>query len=356
MAVKITILWSSLASYTHGFFRELAHRGARLQLFHRETMHGEAPYADFDLRCFEQAHLVNDELPIEKLCRDFRPDLCLVVSWNYGRYLRLCKDLRHDGVFVVAATDNQWRGTLRQRLGVLAAPLLLQPAIDAVIVPGDRQAAFMRRLGFKHVVTGWYAVDNEMFCSEMPVKARHRAFLFLGRLVEFKGIHVLIEAYLRYRLVSSDPWELHVVGTGLLKKMSENVEGLFIKGFIQPEEIPVFLNRYRCMILPSLFEPWGVVVHEAVLSGLVVITSANCGAGTVFVRHGYNGFISAVTPEALCHYMLRLEALTPTKWEEFSARSVRLGQSWTMKNLVDLFVDEFIQPRCKSRLALANWI
>lgn len=354
--MKITILWSSLASYTHGFFRALAHRGARLQLFYRETMHREAPYAGFDLGCFEQAHLVNDGLPIEKLCRDFRPDLCLMVSWNYGNYRRLCRALRRQGVTVVSATDNQWLGTLRQRLGVLAAPFLLRPAINAVIVPGDRQAVFMRRLGFKRIVTGWYAVDHGMFRSDVPVKDRHRAFLFLGRLVETKGFPILIEAYRRYRLVSPAPWELHVAGTGPLAKLCESVEGVSWMGFVQVQELPSFLNRYCCMILPSLFEPWGVGVHEAVLSGLAVITSVACGAGAVFVRHGYNGFISAVTPDELCHYMLRLEALTATNWEEFSARSVRLGQSWTLKDLTDLFVDEFIQPRCESRLAFTSTI
>jgi glycosyltransferase involved in cell wall biosynthesis len=116
-------------------------------------------------------------------------------------------------------------------------------------------------------------------------------------------------------------------------------------GFVQVQELPSFFNRYRCLILPSVFEPWGVVVHESVSCGLAVITSVACGAGAVFVRHGYNGFISAATPDQLCHYMLRLEALTASNWEEFSARSVRLGQSWTLKDLTDLFVDEFIQHR-----------
>jgi glycosyltransferase involved in cell wall biosynthesis len=214
-----------------------------------------------------------------------------------------------------------------------------------MLVPGARQAAFMHRLGFKHVITGFYAADDNVFRPDVPVTERQRAFLFLGRIVNVKGIAILVEAYKRYRSVSSIPWELHVIGTGPLARLCEGLDGLSMIGFAQPQELPSLLNQYRCLILPSLFEPWGVVVHEAVLAGLTVVTSEACGAGSFFVRHGWNGFISPVTPDEICQYMLRLEGMTAMEWEAFSARSVQIGRSWTLNNLVDLFVHEFIKSR-----------
>ena len=43
-------------------------------------------------------------------------------------------------------------------------------------------------------------------------------------------------------------------------------------------------------ILPSLFEPWGVVVHEAVLSKLPLLLSEQCGSSEVFLERDNNGY------------------------------------------------------------------
>jgi glycosyltransferase involved in cell wall biosynthesis len=342
--VKITILWSALASYTYDLFAELARRGVRIQLVYFGVQEKDAPYQHFDLRCFEQVHVIQPGDDVTKRCEQWSPAVCLMVSWNYSNYRKTCRRLRnHLQTYVVSATDNQWLGTIRQWGGTLIAPWLLKPVIDAMIVPGDRQAGFMRRLGFARILTGWYAANDKRFNSESPVTSRRKAFLFVGRLVAEKGVTILLQAYRTYRERARDPWGLHIVGAGPLANVFESQPGITYRGFIQPENLPALLNEYRCLILPSLFEPWGVVVQEAALCGLVVITSPECGAGSYFVRHGLNGYICDATETEICAHLGQLEHMSDENWAAWSENSLRLGRSWVMMDLADLFVDEFIR-------------
>jgi glycosyltransferase involved in cell wall biosynthesis len=45
------------------------------------------------------------------------------------------------------------------------------------------------------------------------------------------------------------------------------------------------------LVLPSDFEPWAVVINEALAAGLAVVASDRVGAAADLVRHGVNGMI-----------------------------------------------------------------
>ena len=85
-------------------------------------------------------------------------------------------------------------------------------------------------------------------------------------------------------------WELWLAGIGVLEEEAKRIEGVRCLGFIQPDELPGILSQCGAGILPSMKEPWGVVLHEYVASGLPVIVSDNCGATESFLRIGYNGW------------------------------------------------------------------
>jgi len=342
--MRMSILWSSLASYTHGFFEALASRGIEIQLIYLPAIQKEAPYAEFDLSKFREVHVAGPGLDLTASVEAWAPELCLMVSWNHPGYRRLCRKLRKQGVYVVCATDNQWRGNLRQRLGVLAAPFFLRPAVDAMLVPGDRQATFMRRLGFKRILSGWYAVDRRRFPSDNPVRLREQAFLFVGRLVREKGLAQLAQGYEQYRNRSKAPWPLKIAGVGPDASFLRGRAGVELLGFLQAASLSELMRRHRCLFLPSHFEPWGVIVNEAASCGLAIVASRECGSAATFVRHGHNGFIVDVNARDICESMLRLESMSEDSWARFARNSLRLADGWTMDDLVELFMAEFCLP------------
>lgn len=339
--MKLTILWSNLADYTAAFFRSLAlDQGVTIQLVFMPA-NESAPYEGFDLGfCFESLEYSSmrfDE--IAKRIRLFAPEIVLMVSWNYTSYMRLCGELRKGGVYVVSATDNQLRHTLKQIGGMLISRWYLKPCIDNFLVPGDRQARFMKMLGYPEPLEGHYAANIERFREMPPILDRPKAFLFLGRLVGVKGINALIKGFEYYCSQTVDPWRMVIGGVGPLKDLIDTNPMIDYIGFVQPFGLADFMKMGRCFILPSLFEPWGVVIHEAAAAGLPIICSNECGACAQFVRDGLNGYIIEPRPGSLKSAMERISHLPPADLEGMSEVSGTLGGMWSPKQLAKYFVD-----------------
>jgi glycosyltransferase involved in cell wall biosynthesis len=253
--------------------------------------------------------------------------------------MKLSKKFKNKGVYIVSAMDNQYRGTLKQRIGIAISAFFLKPCIDAFFVPGDRQAYFAKRLGYDDVIYGLWAAEVDRFSTQTPISHRSLSFLFAGRLIDEKNVRLLLDGYASYRERCSSPWDLKIAGTGPLKKYCEKAPGVHMLGFIQPPDLPAVYENSRCFILPSSFEQWGVVIHEAAASGLPIISSYACGASTQFVREGVNGYIIPPTAKSLERAMLRVTQKSDTELQEMSRQSVVLANLWTPAKLADYFID-----------------
>jgi glycosyltransferase involved in cell wall biosynthesis len=337
--MKITILWSSLAGYSVAFFRELAeNQNCRIQLIF-QPVKNEAPYNGFDLSfcdiALEDSPAIKKRL--ENLVSDFKPDCVLMSSWGFPQYMNLCKKLRKQNVYVISSMDNQWNSSFKQWIGVFTSKFFLKPSIDTFLVTGDRQANFARKLGYDDVLYGYAAADVDKFQVDRSGEDWPRSFLFIGRLIPIKGIDLLVRAYKKYRNLSKRPWDLKIVGTGPLRSLLDGVPGVKYFGFIQPKHIPSIMKESGCLVLSSLFENWGVVIHEACAAGLPVIASYNCGAITYYLRDGVNGYIVSPNEENVTEAMIKISELSYTDLDKMSRVSHQLAKLWTPRTLAEYF-------------------
>lgn len=339
--MKISILWSSLASYTVAFFKELAHsHDCSIQLFYFGAI-SEAPYEYFDLSfCSMATNRSNSyDIDILEAVYNFYPDCILMCSWNFMDYMKIAKRMRRRGTFVVSIIDHQWEGTIKQWLGVFSSRWFLKPSIDCFAVTGDRQAYFAQKLGFEHILHGIYAAAVDDFKSSVPLQNRNPSFLFVGRLAPEKGIENLIRAYRMYRKECDSPWDLKIAGTGEMKSLFSGIKGIETYGFIQPSDLPDLMHSARTFILPSLWEPWGVVIHEAAAAGLPIIATNVCGAVTAFLRDGVNGFIVQPKASAIKDAMLKITCFDSDSIERFGRASQILAELWTPRSLAGYFIE-----------------
>jgi len=339
--MKITILWASLAGYTVAFFRELAERNnCRLQLVYQPAR-SDAPYNPFDLSfCQEAFEDTIDTRPfLEERVNEFGPDVVLMSSWAYRHFMRLSKKLKKKGVYVVSTMDNQYRGTIKQRIGIATSSFFLKPCIDTFLVAGDRQAYFAKKLGYQDVMYGYGAAEVDRFAHPKSFSQRPNNFLFAGRLIDVKNIKSLLEGYSFYRKKCVAPWDLILAGTGPLEKICTGVPGVQILGFIQPSDLPLVFEKARCFILPSIFEPWGVVIHEAAAAGLPIIATFACGAVSRFVCDGVNGFVIPPAPRSFGDALLRITQKTDDELGIMSKHSQTLAGLWTPVKLAEYFID-----------------
>jgi glycosyltransferase involved in cell wall biosynthesis len=222
----------------------------------------------------------------------FRPDAVLVSGWNDRVYASVCADLKRRGVPIISGCDNQWTGSLRQRTAAATSPLYVHRFIDVLWVAGERQRMFANALGYRgeRCWEGYYACDIEAFTSSSGAQATDAPhFLYVGRYVPEKGLTVLATAYQAYRTRVERPWRLVCAGAGPLRERLIAC-GAEDRGFVQPHDLPALMKAAHAFVLPSTFEPWGVVLQEAAAAGLPLIASHACGAAVHLLRAGYNGY------------------------------------------------------------------
>jgi glycosyltransferase involved in cell wall biosynthesis len=169
-----------------------------------------------------------------------------------------------------------------------------------VVTTGVRSREYARRIGVpeSRIRSGYYGFDFKRFSAVAGNRTLAsgkwpRQFLFTGRYVPQKDLRTLIEAYTVYRRSVSNPWGLTCCGAGVDGHLLKDIPGVVDAGFTQPADLPSVFAAHGVFVLPSRFEPWGVVLGEAAASGLPLICTSACGAGDDLVRPYYSGLVVA---------------------------------------------------------------
>ena len=207
---------------------------------------------------------------------------------------------------------------LQAKRAVLGA---IEKFVDAVLPIGTLNADYWRHyLPKTPQFLMPYAVDNAWFAAQTQAASTTRedfraslglqpgrpVILFASKLVERKRCVDLVEAY---RLLSPDgdgaadsrmtepqPYLL-IVGDGELRAELEarakawNWESIRFAGFQNQSELPRFFDLADVFCLPSVHEPWGLIVNEAMAAGRAVVVSDEVGSAPDLVVDGGTGFV-----------------------------------------------------------------
>jgi glycosyltransferase involved in cell wall biosynthesis len=339
MSKKLLLLWSPLADYSVACLRQLAQKpDIELYLIYQPA-EPAAPYDSLDTSfcCQSFVQTPDNKAEIEQFCYDVHPDIIIMASWNIKLYMRISRKCRTQGAYVVSVFDRQWLGTPKQWLGVVTSTFYLQRSIDNFFVSGDRQADFSRRLSYPNPYRGYNCANTDRFVNLPP--SPHKNFIFIGRLVAIKGLPLLLRAYATYRTTTTQPWGLLICGTGELESSCLNQPGVRLLGFTQPHELPDYLAKATCLVLPSMFEPWGLVVHEAATAGLSIIASHQVGATTYYVRDGQNGYIINPDEPSLLRALCLVSGASKTQLTAMRTISQKLASLWTLEKWANYVYD-----------------
>ncbi|HWV99998.1 MAG TPA: glycosyltransferase family 4 protein [Candidatus Acidoferrum sp.] len=323
--------------------------------------------------------------------------VCLLPSYSPRQSVAVLFAAKSLGIRTVMMNESH-AGTARATGASAFAKRRLVRLFDAALVGGQPHRQYFASLGMpeERIFTGYDAVDNDYFSQnadavrEMPsdYRARYRLpahfFLSLGRFVAKKNLATLIWAY-RIFLDASSTKQSHLVLVGAgdeepnLRRVARELHlpvyqkstvqspqssarivgcaersghgseshkpkiedpppGVHFYGFRQIEENPVFYGLADGFVLPSSSEEWGLVVNEAMASGLPVIVSDRAGCAEDLMEPGWpavpesaaselhqrlgrikgaicrNGFLfDPASAEGLAGALLALEAVPPMR-------------------------------------------
>lgn len=297
--MNIVILYTELAGYTITCLKQVVkdYPEVKLHVF-RWPMNNEAPFHfDFgEISIYDKNEI--DLNALRQKVSEIGPDALIVSGWIDKDYTTIAKEYKKK-IPVVLTLDNHWRGDLKQIIASRLSRFLIRDKFNRAWVPGEVQAKFARKLGFKeeHIYKGFYSADTELFSAfgekTKSIKEREfpKRFLYVGRYTEHKGIFDVWKAFIELQNESPNDWELWSVGTG--DQWDNRVEHEKIKhlGFVQPEGFQEIIDQTSIYLLPSHFEPWGVSLHEFAAAGFPVLVSDKVGSREVFCQDGNNGFV-----------------------------------------------------------------
>jgi len=288
---RVLILWSEATGYLLACVGELS---SLPDMAVTLVVYGDGPTNLLALLLPQVTLLMNPQENDWASLRKQHFDVALICGWHLPEFRRFAQRLSGNTRRVLHF-DNQWTASARQLLGQATSRFYVRRVYDAVFVPGRRQAVFAAKLGFRDVTLGSYSCDHNLFSQAgLSRQSGQHDFLFAGRLVPEKGITDLVQAYALYRKrLGRSAWKLNIVGRGPLASMIKDVPGIAYTDFLEPPQLRDRMASVGAFILPSTFEPWGVVVHEAASAGLPIIASRAVGSGDDFVRNGENGIIHA---------------------------------------------------------------
>lgn len=215
--------------------------------------------------------------------------------------------------FRVLKTFDQWveRTFIKESL-----KKYLFSRVTAIEVPGDDARCYAKKYGADDgkIFHATHTISNNILenkHNKMSSKEHDRlknqlslvgvVFLYVGRLWKGKGLQILIEAFEQTQKNCNFEVSLLVLGDGVDECEFKNtcyengIKNVVFLGFRQREEIPNYFNVSDVFVFPTLGDPYGLVVDEAMASSLPVISSSSAGEITDRIEDGVTGFI--VPPE-----------------------------------------------------------
>src|SRR4029077_15486068 len=187
-------------------------------------------------------------------------------------------------------------------------------------------------------------------------------------LLQNKNLVTLLRAYADYLRRSSAPgWDLVLLGDGPLRsQLLAECERLHITGkvhfpgFVQYDELPMYYALAGAFVHASISEPWGLVVNEAMASGLPFIVSKKCGCGPELLEEGRNGFsFSPEDIDELAALLLRMATFSDAERELMARTSRKIIGSWSIERFANGLRDAVTSAECaprKSKLATAKFL
>jgi glycosyltransferase involved in cell wall biosynthesis len=297
-----------------------------------------------------------------KLLRDGHFDAVLCyVSYTRATFWIAYFAAKFSGTAFLFGTDTVTLSPLdgkmwKRHVKRLAWPLLFRLA-DQVIVPSSGTRELMRSLGLPddRITLTPYVVDNDWWLAQSAgvdraavraswgASADDTVILFCAKLQPWKRPSDLLRAFAKTKM---ERGLLVFAGEGPLRSsLQAEADALGVGarvgflGFANQTQLPAIYTSADLMVLPSMYDAFGVVVNEAMLCGCPVAASDHVGAARDLIEHGRTGFVYSCGDIDALAAVLRQAAENRGRLSEMGVAARARMESWSPRQNIDAAVD-----------------
>ena len=195
--------------------------------------------------------------------------------------------------------------------------------------------------------------EKRVICKKLQLQHFSKVVITVGRFIKSKRIDVLIAAWKHM----PDDWVLLIVGEGDLEDEYKNqIETLGLKnikftGHLDFKTLRQYYLASDLFVLPTELDVWGLVVNEALASGLPVITTDKCIAGLELIVNEFNGFIVPVDAPEQLSKKIKEVLLDERKASMFSLNALKSISNYTYESVAQshmVALTTIIERDCQS--------
>jgi glycosyltransferase involved in cell wall biosynthesis len=218
---------------------------------------------------------------------------------------------------------------------------------DVAHVYGRSNREYLEQLGMPHraIVEKTGPVDTGTFLKRLAAfHEGYRRFIYVGRFSPEKNLPCLLQAF--KTVAARRKAELVMVGYGPDEMtLRRQVHALDLDGRVEfagpktQDGVSQLLAGADCLVLPSSSEAWGLVINEALCTGVPVLVSDRCGCARDLVTAETGWTFPTGNAEQLAARMLEVCDLTVARLREMGAAAVSLGSEYSPQSCAERIVE-----------------
>jgi glycosyltransferase involved in cell wall biosynthesis len=285
---------------------------------------------------------------VQRSVHEPQADVLVLNGWYALYSWMLAARKRKLGCRMVLVSDsNRWDQTRKWHKEFLKRRLVKR--MDAGFAAGTPQQEYLHELGLPRdkITLGNDVVDNSLYTS-IPLRSaplgRKVVIGTAARLITEKNLaasmHALAdvithhpEAELEWQIAGRGPLEAE------LRQLAERLRlPVVFRGFVGYDDMPRWYAGLDIYWQPSIYEPWGLVVNEAMAAGLPVLVSDRCGCARNLVTETNGWTHPTDSPQAMTAVWERVLA-DRANWPARGAASRQIIADWDLPRFAQGLLD-----------------
>jgi len=283
-------------------------------------------------------------------------DLVLLLEYSRPIAIKLIIKCKHKKVPYVLNCDGQMLTPHGSFLADIVKKYLVKGA-SGYLASGKHAKEYFLRYGAKedriyyHKFTSLNKTDilskplNKDEKTELRKKLQlptdGKIAVAVGRFIPLKRYDVLIELW---KDMPEKDYLLLIGGGSEKQKYEEiiarhNLKNVIIEDFHKFDELLNYFRAADIFVHPTTYDVWGLVVNEAMASGLPVVVSDTCVAGRELIVNGENGYLVKLYDDnnfiERVKEFLSNESLT----EKAAANAIDTIKDFTVENMVSAQIE-----------------